>query len=270
VGTTHDGHHRGILFPEEITQIITHGLVYPIPWPQDRCEAEIPEKFESANGLFDISIPAWAEQGYVIGLASGVFDVLHAGHLRFLNACRENCDVLILGVDGNRLVEHQKGPHRPYNDFPVRVGTLSELESVNYLIRVPELAVWLGFPTPYLIFPYVEFGREHIFADPRLLEDAVKQFKQSWPGWHERVGPNLRFFWSEDDPHEEVKRLGARLFGARPVVFPRFTTLSSTEIAQHFGLRKPDTHQNKFGVEPHWMRPYTRRASELFNLSSPS
>lgn len=46
-------------------------------------------------------------------MTSGTFDLLHDFHLRFLKQCRRQCDVLIVGVDSDRLVRYRKGPTRP-------------------------------------------------------------------------------------------------------------------------------------------------------------
>ena len=50
-----------------------------------------------------------------IGLAHGVFDLLHYGHLLHLKKAKENCDVLVVSITSAKFVN--KGPNRPqYND----------------------------------------------------------------------------------------------------------------------------------------------------------
>jgi len=49
----------------------------------------------------------------VVGMTSGSFDLLHDFHLRYLKQCRRECDVLIVGIDSDRLVRERKGPSRP-------------------------------------------------------------------------------------------------------------------------------------------------------------
>jgi len=46
-------------------------------------------------------------------MTSGTFDLLHDFHLRFLKQCHRQCDVLVVGVDSDRLVRERKGPGRP-------------------------------------------------------------------------------------------------------------------------------------------------------------
>lgn len=43
-----------------------------------------------------------------IGLTSGCFDLIHYYHLRYLERCKANCDLLIVGVDSDSLVEMNK------------------------------------------------------------------------------------------------------------------------------------------------------------------
>jgi len=56
-----------------------------------------------------------------VGLTTGVFDLLHYGHLRYLAACREQCDSLVIGVDSDPIVRRHKGPCRPRQDAAARL-----------------------------------------------------------------------------------------------------------------------------------------------------
>jgi cytidyltransferase-like protein len=47
----------------------------------------------------------------IIGLAHGVFDVLHSGHLLHFKECKKHCDVLIVSITDDKFVK--KGPNRP-------------------------------------------------------------------------------------------------------------------------------------------------------------
>jgi rfaE bifunctional protein nucleotidyltransferase chain/domain len=59
-----------------------------------------------------------------IGLANGCFDLLHEGHLYFLEHCREHCDYLIVAVNSDRSVRRLKGPERPVESLWQRIGNL--------------------------------------------------------------------------------------------------------------------------------------------------
>ncbi|MCB9373269.1 MAG: SIS domain-containing protein [Microthrixaceae bacterium] len=69
--------------------------------------------------------------GRTVVWTNGVFDVLHVGHVTFLQAARRLGDVLIVGVNADSTVRASKGPDRPV--FPVedRVAVLSALEAVD-------------------------------------------------------------------------------------------------------------------------------------------
>jgi cytidyltransferase-like protein len=59
--------------------------------------------------------------GHSVGYASGVFDLFHRGHLRFLRECKSRCDFFIVGVDSDLLVGLRKGPERPLEPVSSRI-----------------------------------------------------------------------------------------------------------------------------------------------------
>ena len=66
-----------------------------------------------------------------IGLAHGVFDLLHFGHIKHLQAAKNNCDILIVSITSAKFVK--KGPDRPYYSDQERLNFLSALEFVDYV-----------------------------------------------------------------------------------------------------------------------------------------
>ncbi len=66
---------------------------------------------------------------------NGVFDVLHVGHLKLLSAAREFGDVLVVGLNSDDSVRRLKGKSRPINKFRDRAVLLSELRSVDYVVK---------------------------------------------------------------------------------------------------------------------------------------
>jgi rfaE bifunctional protein nucleotidyltransferase chain/domain len=79
--------------------------------------------------------------GLRISFANGCFDVLHAGHIRYLQAARAQGDVLVVGVNSDRSVAALKGPGRPLLSAQARVELLAALEPVDYVIVFDELNV---------------------------------------------------------------------------------------------------------------------------------
>jgi cytidyltransferase-like protein len=71
------------------------------------------------------------EDGRIIGLTSGCFDLLHFLHHYFLVRCRQHCDVLIVGVDSDSVVRASKGPSRPIVPDYQRVQMVDGLKAVS-------------------------------------------------------------------------------------------------------------------------------------------
>jgi D-beta-D-heptose 7-phosphate kinase/D-beta-D-heptose 1-phosphate adenosyltransferase len=69
--------------------------------------------------------------GGSVVFTNGVFDVLHPGHVRYLQAARALGDALIVGVNSDRSVRALKGPSRPLNPEAERAEVLAALASVD-------------------------------------------------------------------------------------------------------------------------------------------
>lgn len=69
---------------------------------------------------------------------NGCFDILHAGHVRYLQAARELGDFLILGLNSDQSVRAIKGPTRPINHQDDRAEVLSALSAVDYVVIFDE------------------------------------------------------------------------------------------------------------------------------------
>ena len=70
---------------------------------------------------------------------NGCFDLLHAGHVRYLQAARRLGDMLAVGLNGDRSVRELKGRGRPINNEGDRAEVLTALESVDFITIFPEL-----------------------------------------------------------------------------------------------------------------------------------
>jgi D-glycero-beta-D-manno-heptose 1-phosphate adenylyltransferase len=69
-----------------------------------------------------------------IMFTNGCFDIIHAGHVRYLQAARQLGDVLIVGLNSDNSVSLLKGPTRPINNQEDRAEVLAALSSVDYVI----------------------------------------------------------------------------------------------------------------------------------------
>jgi rfaE bifunctional protein nucleotidyltransferase chain/domain len=72
--------------------------------------------------------------GKIIVFTNGCFDILHAGHVRYLQAARELGDLLIVGLNSDHSVRCLKGPTRPINNEDDRAEVLSALSAVDYVV----------------------------------------------------------------------------------------------------------------------------------------
>jgi len=70
---------------------------------------------------------------------NGCFDLLHAGHIRYLQTARALGDALAVGLNGDRSVCELKGPGRPINNEKDRAELLAALESVDFVSIFPEM-----------------------------------------------------------------------------------------------------------------------------------
>lgn len=65
---------------------------------------------------------------------NGCFDILHYGHVQYLEQARSMGDCLVLGLNSDRSVRMLKGRGRPFNNVHDRAGVLAGLSSVDYII----------------------------------------------------------------------------------------------------------------------------------------
>ena len=73
-------------------------------------------------------------RGKKIIFTNGCFDILHAGHVRYLETAKSYGDVLILGLNSDRSVKVLKGENRPINTQLDRAYILAALEAVDYVV----------------------------------------------------------------------------------------------------------------------------------------
>jgi rfaE bifunctional protein nucleotidyltransferase chain/domain len=69
--------------------------------------------------------------GKRIVFTNGVFDLMHPGHVRYLQAARNHGDLLIVGLNADASVRRNKGPARPINPQDERAEVLAALECVD-------------------------------------------------------------------------------------------------------------------------------------------
>ncbi|MBF0196139.1 MAG: HAD-IIIA family hydrolase [Planctomycetes bacterium] len=73
----------------------------------------------------------WRREGLKVGFTSGVFDLLHVGHLDYLQKSREYCDKLIVAINSDSSVKQNKGEQRPIINEEQRAGLIAGLKPVD-------------------------------------------------------------------------------------------------------------------------------------------
>ena len=87
-------------------------------------------------------LPAWREEakqrGVKVVATNGCFDLLHVGHVRFLQEARAQGDLLVVGVNGDGSVRELKGEGRPVNPEGDRAEVVAGLAGVDAVVIFPE------------------------------------------------------------------------------------------------------------------------------------
>ena len=73
-----------------------------------------------------------------IAFTNGCFDILHSGHVTYLQFARAQGDVLILGMNSDASVRRNKGDNRPINCEQDRAVVIAALECVDYVVLFDE------------------------------------------------------------------------------------------------------------------------------------
>jgi D-glycero-beta-D-manno-heptose 1-phosphate adenylyltransferase len=81
------------------------------------------------------------ERGLTFAFANGAFDLLHVGHVRYLEAARQQADRLIVAVNDDQSVRRSKGPARPLMAAADRAELVAALRAVDYVVVFPEPTV---------------------------------------------------------------------------------------------------------------------------------
>jgi D-glycero-beta-D-manno-heptose 1-phosphate adenylyltransferase len=81
------------------------------------------------------------EAGRTIAFANGCFDLLHVGHVRYLQAASREADRLVVAINDDASVVHLKGPGRPILAAADRAELVAALRGVDYVTIFPEPTV---------------------------------------------------------------------------------------------------------------------------------
>lgn len=149
----------------------------------------------------------WQREGKTVVFTNGVFDLLHVGHVRYLQQARALGDVLVVGVNSDASARRLKGPGHPVVCQEDRAEVLAALACVDYVIIFEETTAnnLLAALQPQV---YVKGGDYATGAEKALPEAAL-----------------------------------VTAYGGRVVLLPYVAGRSTTELlARIRGTAKPDPH----------------------------
>ena len=96
------------------------------------------DKFVASSGTLAARVAFHRQQGQRIVFTNGCFDILHSGHITYLNRAKALGDILIVGLNADGSVRRLKGPGRPINRLEDRAQVLAALSSIDYIVAFDE------------------------------------------------------------------------------------------------------------------------------------
>lgn len=126
------------------------------------------------------AVEALRREGRRVVFTNGCFDLLHAGHVRYLQASRALGDCLVVGLNTDASVQRLKGPGRPILTLEERAQILSGLACVDYLVEFDD-------PTPVELIRALRPDVLTKGADYAVDEIVGAELVREWGGRVERV-----------------------------------------------------------------------------------
>jgi rfaE bifunctional protein nucleotidyltransferase chain/domain len=111
--------------------------------------------------------------GRTVAFANGCFDLLHVGHVRYLEGAAQEADVLIVAINDDESVRALKGDGRPVLAAENRAELVAALRCVDYVIVFPEPTVG---PLLELLHPDVHCKGTDYTADTVPERDVVRAY----------------------------------------------------------------------------------------------
>ncbi len=115
-----------------------------------------------------------------IVFTNGTFDILHRGHVSYLEKARQSGDVLVVGVNSDSSVRAYKGPGRPVNPEADRLFVLAALQCVDYVVLFSD-------PTPHRLILSLKPDVLAKGADWKLKDIVGAKEVMGWGGQVKRI-----------------------------------------------------------------------------------
>jgi D-beta-D-heptose 7-phosphate kinase/D-beta-D-heptose 1-phosphate adenosyltransferase len=109
------------------------------------CSAEELRGAVSLSGKYVADLPSlidrvefYRQQGQRIVFTNGCFDILHRGHITYLNRAKALGDILIVGLNSDDSIQRLKGPRRPINTLEDRAQVMAALSCIDHIVSFDE------------------------------------------------------------------------------------------------------------------------------------
>lgn len=115
------------------------------------------------------------DAGKKLVVTNGCFDLLHVGHVRYLEAARALGDALAVGINGDASVRGLKGEGRPLNNERDRAEVLAALRTVDYVAVFPEVraTAFLERVRPAIYVKGGDYTPETLNAEERAVLERI-------------------------------------------------------------------------------------------------
>jgi len=132
------------------------------------------KKIVSADELAAISTNL-RDAGKRLVATNGCFDLLHVGHVRYLEAARRLGDALVVGINGDASVKLLKGKNRPFNRELDRAEIVAALSSVDYVMIFPDQRAtrFLKTARPAIYVKGGDYKTETLDAEERAILEEI-------------------------------------------------------------------------------------------------
>lgn len=120
--------------------------------------------------------------GKKITFTNGCFDIVHTGHLKFLNECKKYGDILILGINSDNSIKKLKGQNRPINSLQQRIDFLQELSIIDYIIPFSEETPLelIKMINPYYLIKGGDYKLENIIGKEYAKKKLTIKFHEGY------------------------------------------------------------------------------------------
>jgi rfaE bifunctional protein nucleotidyltransferase chain/domain len=115
------------------------------------------------------------DNGRKLVFTNGCFDLLHVGHVRYLQAARALGDALLVAINGNKSVRTLKGEGRPLNSAEDRAELIAALECVDHVVIFPEVRATqlLEIVLPAIYVKGGDYTADSLHAEERAVLERI-------------------------------------------------------------------------------------------------